>query len=261
MTDQSRKLEFEVEVEGTPEEVWAAIATGPGISSWYVPHQVEEREGGAASAWFGTGPEMEVPGRVAAWEPPDRIVFDGGEGVEGLAFEWLVEARSGTCVVRLVNTGFGSGDEWDAQYDGMAEGWKMFLLNLQLHLRHFRGQTAVASLPSAYCEGDAGVLWARLLSSFDTHAPPEVGQGVTFEGAPNLRLAGTVVDVGATRVSLLTHEPAPGTAFIVSEQVGPHVSVSVWSYLYGAEGAHAAARDEPMWQRWLDDAVAEETSA
>jgi hypothetical protein len=30
-------------------------------------------------------------------------------------FEWLVEARDGgTCVVRLVTTGFGSGEDWDA---------------------------------------------------------------------------------------------------------------------------------------------------
>ena len=32
-----RSVEAEVEVPGTPEEVWQAIATGPGISSWFVP--------------------------------------------------------------------------------------------------------------------------------------------------------------------------------------------------------------------------------
>ena len=59
---------------------------------------------------------MTVPGRVAAWEPPHRVLFAGAEGDEGLAFEWLVEARAGgSCVVRLVNSGFGSGAEWDAQ--------------------------------------------------------------------------------------------------------------------------------------------------
>ena len=89
MSETERSIELEVEVDGTPEEVWQAIATGPGISSWYVPHTVEEREGGAATASFGDGPEMQVAGRVAAWEPPYRIVFDGGEGVPGLAFEWL----------------------------------------------------------------------------------------------------------------------------------------------------------------------------
>ena len=88
-----RSIDLEVEVPGTPDEVWRAVATGPGISSWYVPHTVEERAGGAAMASFGPGPEMQIPGRVAVWEPPRRICFDGGEGVDGLAFEWTVEPR------------------------------------------------------------------------------------------------------------------------------------------------------------------------
>src|SRR5690606_35054526 len=114
MSERDRSIELEVEVAGTPEEVWHAIATGPGISSWYVPHVVEEREGGAAVASFGDTPEMQVPGRVVAWEPPRRVVFDGGPDADGFAFEWLVEARDGgTCIVRLVNSGFGEGKEWD----------------------------------------------------------------------------------------------------------------------------------------------------
>ena len=32
-----RSVTVEVEVPGTPEEVWQAIATGPGVSSWFVP--------------------------------------------------------------------------------------------------------------------------------------------------------------------------------------------------------------------------------
>ncbi len=51
--EERRSIELEIEVPGTPEEVWRAIATGPGITSWYVPHEVEEREGGAALASFG----------------------------------------------------------------------------------------------------------------------------------------------------------------------------------------------------------------
>ena len=40
-----RSVQVEVEVPGTPEEVWQAIATGPGISSWFVPTAFEERDG------------------------------------------------------------------------------------------------------------------------------------------------------------------------------------------------------------------------
>lgn len=253
MTDD-RRLEFEVEVPGTPEEVWRAIATGPGISSWYVPHAVEEQAGGAVTASFGPGPEMQVAGRVAAWEPPRRIVFDGGEGVEGLAFEWLVEARDrGTCVVRLVNTGFGSGDDWDAQYDGMAEGWQLFLLNLRLHLEHFPGQTASAVLPGAMWRGPRVEAWNRLLAALGIPPAPPVGGRIEATGPDTPPLAGTVVDVAPWRLALLLDRPASGTAFLAVEGHGEQVGVSVWSYLYGPDAVASAERDEPLWRQWLTD--------
>ena len=251
MVDDRRAIEAEVEVSGTTEEVWRAVATGPGISSWYVPHTVEEREGGKAVASFGPGPEMQVPGRVAVWEPPHRIVFDGGEGVGGLAFEWLVEARSGgTCVVRLVNSGFGEGGEWDDQYDDMVGGWQLFMLNLKLHLQHFPGQTATASFPSAQWAGPRAEAWARLADALRIPAAPAVGDRMAV-GAPDApALAGTVADVASRGLALVVDEPAPGTAFLAVEGGGDPVNVSIWSYLYGPDGA-AARRDEPAWASWL----------
>ena len=247
-----RSLELEVEVAGTPEEVWRAIATGPGISSWYVPHTVEERKGGAATARFGPEPEMEVGGRVAAWEPPHRVVFDGGEGVEGLAFEWLVEGRDGgRCVVRLVNTGFGSGDDWDAQYDAMTEGWAMFLANLELHLKHFPGQTATPALPIGNWTGTRDEAWQRLTTDLGISAAPSVGERIEVAGADTPALAGTVVDVKPHRVSLLVDQPAVGTGFLAAEGWGDGISVSVWLYLYGPGGAAAVERDQPRWADWL----------
>lgn len=254
---EDRSIELEIDVPGSPEEVWEAIATGPGISSWYVPHTVDEREGGSASAMFGPGPEMEVPGRVAAWEPPHRVVFDGGEGVDGLAFEWLVEARDGaTCVVRLVNTGFGSGDDWDAQYDGMAEGWAMFLLNLKLHLKHFGGQAARAVIPSAMWASSRDDAWSTLTSALGISPSAAVGERIEVNALDGPTLAGTVVDATPWRLSLLLDKPSPGTAILAVEGMGDHVSVSIWSYLYGTDGAAAAGRDEPLWQSWLDERAA-----
>lgn len=247
-----RSIELEIEVPGTPEEVWTAIATGPGVSSWYVPHTVEEREGGSASARFGPGADMEVPGRVAAWDPPKRVVFDGGEGVDGMAFEWLVEARDGgTCVVRLVNSGFGTGDDWDAQYDGMTDGWGMFLLNLRMHLEHFGGQTASAVVPSATWAADRDRAWTRLTNDLGIPARPGIGERIEVDGVETPTLAGTVVDATPWRLSVLLDQPVPGTAILAAEGMGDQVSVSVWSYLYGTDGEAAARRDEPIWERWL----------
>lgn len=252
MSESGRSIELEVEVHGTPEEVWRAIATGPGISSWYVPHDVDEREGGATTASFGDAPELQVPGRVAAWEPPHRVVFDGGEGVGGLAFEWLVEARDGgTCIVRLVNSGFGDGDEWDDQYDGMAEGWQLFLFNLQLHCRHFLGRAAVSMLPMGVTPRSRAETWATLCADLHLPAAAAVGDRIEADAGDGLRLAGTVMRTSPSAVALLLDEPAPGTAILAVEPGGEGCAVSIWSYLYGDGAPEIVERDTPRWQAWL----------
>ena len=39
--DQPLRVEIEVEIAATPERVWEAIATGAGISSWFLPTDLE----------------------------------------------------------------------------------------------------------------------------------------------------------------------------------------------------------------------------
>lgn len=249
-----RSIELEIEVAGTPEEVWRAIATGPGISSWYVPHTVEEREGGEAIASFGPGPEMQMSGRVAAWDPPRRVLFDGGEGSEGLAFEWLVEARDGgTCIVRLVNSGFGSGDDWDAQYDAMTDGWALFLGNLKLHLTHFPGQTASTMLPMASWAVPRDAAWATLTAALGISSNPGVGERFEIQTPEAPDLGGTVADASPWSLTLLLDQPCPGTAFVAAEGSGDNSEVSIWAYLYGTGAAMVAERDAPRWQKLLTD--------
>jgi uncharacterized protein YndB with AHSA1/START domain len=91
-----RSVQVEVEVPGTPEEVWQAIATGPGISSWFVPTRIEERQGGEVVSNFGPG--MDCPATITAWEAPKRFVAESVMGPPGspkVATEWSVEARAG----------------------------------------------------------------------------------------------------------------------------------------------------------------------
>lgn len=257
MTEEKRTIDMEVEVKGTPEEVWRAIATGPGISSWYVPHTVEERDGGAMTASFGDGPEMQITGEVGAWEPPHRVFFHGGDPEAGLAFEWLVKARDGgTCVVRLINSGFGGGNEWDDQYDAMTEGWKLFLAQLRLHLEHFAGQTAVASLPRAMVSADTDTTWAALTNRLGVPSQLAVGDRVEIGGDGVPALAGTVTDIlsgGEHHALLVVDQPAPGTAFFGAEAHGSMTGVSIWTYLYGEAGAAAIERDKSHWQNLLDE--------
>ena len=72
-----RSIQVEVEVPGTPEEVWRAIATGPGISSWFVPTTFEERDGKPVAVSMDFGPGMESRAAVTVWDPPRRFAAQG----------------------------------------------------------------------------------------------------------------------------------------------------------------------------------------
>ena len=113
-----RSVQVEFEVPGTPEEVWQAIATGPGISAWFVPTEFEKQGGKPVAVKYQFGPDMEIKGAVTAWDAP-RMFAAQGDGMGGsppIAAEWSVEARAGgVCRVRLVHSLFASTDEWDNQ--------------------------------------------------------------------------------------------------------------------------------------------------
>src|SRR5438046_9976368 len=92
-----RSIKVEVEVPGTPEEVWQAIATGPGISSWFVPTEFEERDGKPVAVKMNFGPGMESRAVLTGWDPP-RMFNGQGEccgGSPPIATEWSVETRAG----------------------------------------------------------------------------------------------------------------------------------------------------------------------
>jgi hypothetical protein len=57
--------------------VWEAIATGPGITSWFVPHQVEERQGGIVRMDFGPG-FGEAPSLLGRREPRPHTSAEPG---------------------------------------------------------------------------------------------------------------------------------------------------------------------------------------
>ena len=76
-----RSIQVEVEVPGTPEEVWQAIATGPGISAWFVPTRSEERQGGQVVSNFGPG--MDCPATITKWQPPPCFAAESEMGPPG----------------------------------------------------------------------------------------------------------------------------------------------------------------------------------
>ena len=247
----SRAIDLAVEVPGEAEEVWAAVATGPGITSWFVPVHVDEEEGGSVRMDVG-GADVET-GTVAAWEPPHRVVFEGSPSRgRRLTYEWLVTpTRPGTSAVRLRNTGFGPDADWDADYDGMGGGWPLFLENLRLHLTHFRGRRAVPVLPVATLPGSNEAAWTAFCSALGVLPAAAPGDRLrpTGDGAPELSaVVDQVIHRRAVRAYLLLLDgPVAGTGFVAAEGDGDQVTCSVYLYLYGDDAAPYGAR----WEAWM----------
>jgi uncharacterized protein YndB with AHSA1/START domain len=157
-----RSVQVEVEVPGTPEEVWQAIASGPGISSWFVPAEFEERDGKPVAVKLNFGPAMESCSVVTAWDPPRRFAAEAPGWAPGspiIADEWSVEARAGgVCVVSVVHSLFASTDDWDNQLEGTESGWPGFFRILRIYLTYFRGQRSAMMqwmAPAAGTEAEA----------------------------------------------------------------------------------------------------------
>jgi uncharacterized protein YndB with AHSA1/START domain len=133
----------EIEVDGTPEEVWEAVTTGPGLDSWFMgKNEVEPREGGTVRMIL---PAWTLESTVKVWDPPNRFVTETSEDEDGrlMTFEYVIEGRGGgKTVLRFVHSGFLAGDDWEEEYDALKRGDPMYIHKLAQYLKHFRGRTA-----------------------------------------------------------------------------------------------------------------------
>jgi uncharacterized protein YndB with AHSA1/START domain len=182
------ELTDEIEVDATPEDVWEAIATGPGVDAWFMGrNEVEPREGGATRMTLRDSTEEAT---VTAWEPPTRFAYRTPEGADGAfhAFEYIVEGREkGSTVVRWVHSGF-LGENWETEYEGLSEGDPMYFDKLRVYLTYFRGRTATPVSVFGPVVPDRDKAWEILHAGLGLPGPVEVGDHVrlTPEGLPQL---------------------------------------------------------------------------
>lgn len=253
-----RWVEVEVEVPGTPEEVWRAIATGPGISSWFVPTRFEEEDGRPVRTVCDFGPGMESVAEVTEWDPPHRFAADSADlGPEAppVATEWIVEARGGgKCVVRVVHSLFASGDDWDDQLHGWESGWPTFFRILRLYLEHFRGLPSASFQLMGAASGSQRKAWRSLTGALGIGDPAAAERIRTGAGAPTL--SAIVEFEGPAKypqLLLRLDKPAPGIAHLFAMPMGGQVLLFLRVYFYGDGAGEVAAAEEAVWQAWMSE--------
>lgn len=250
-----RWVEMEVLVPGTPEQVWDAIATGPGLSAWFTETTVETRGGGAIVFDFGGGATS--TGEVTHWEPPHRLGYverEWSENAPPVATECTVTARSGgRCVVRMVHSLFTSDEQWDDQMEGFEAGWPGFFEVLRIYLGDFAGAKAGIVRVSAAHGGPEAEAWKTLAAALGLSGADVDDRFHAAGNAPPL--AGSVARVhqdGKSRDMMLRLEaPATGVALVGTYRWENQTRAAVCLYLYGDDAAALAARSTPAWEEWI----------
>lgn len=250
-----RSIQVEVEVPGTPEEVWQAIATGPGISSWFVPAEFEVRDGKPVALTLNFGPGMESTSAVTAWDPPHMWATQSDGWIPGsppIANQWSVEARAGgVCVVRIVQSLFASTDDWDNQLEGAEHGWPGFLRTLRIYLTHFRGQPSTAMKWMAPFPGAEAQAWEALTAALGLNGVTAGQRWTAPAGVP--ALSGVVEHLTRNPYDALLRldTPSPGVAALGTFNCGGTSMVALGFYLYGDQAADTVARETPHWEAWM----------
>jgi uncharacterized protein YndB with AHSA1/START domain len=253
-------IELEVEVPGTPEQVWNAIATGPGIAAWFVPAEVAAREGGTISLDMGGG--MDAAGVVTRWDPPRGLAYEeiweptDADSNSRLATEFLVEAGSGgSCVVRLVTNVFGSTADWGDELESMREGWTVFLHNLQLYMTDYPGQRCSTVMATGQAPGSLDDAWSAFATALGVKATPSEGERVTTSTGSQAAFEGTVDTIVTGDYHrgfvLRSDAPAPGVMLVFAYFWRGQAHTYVHGYLFGDEAPAIAERENAAWKAWM----------
>jgi uncharacterized protein YndB with AHSA1/START domain len=142
-SEPQKALIIELSVPASQQEVWKAFATSEGLSTWLTPGAVVDlRDGGEWTAHYPGGhtgggtilgftPEKELTLSALA---PEQFPEVRAQRTTA-RFEFISEGSSTR--VRLTQTGWKSGDEWDKAYEYLAKGDAQLLWTL--HRRFVSG--------------------------------------------------------------------------------------------------------------------------
>jgi uncharacterized protein YndB with AHSA1/START domain len=136
-TAPDKALIFEVAIPANRAQVWQAFSTSPGLSTWLTPGAVVDlRSGGEWTAHFPDGkigggtiisfvPETEL---ILSALAPERFPTVRQQRLTA-RFEFVAQGDS--TLVRLTQTGWKPGEEWDNAYDYLARGNAQLLETLR----------------------------------------------------------------------------------------------------------------------------------
>ncbi|MBB4683218.1 SRPBCC family protein [Amycolatopsis jiangsuensis] len=239
----------EVRLPAGPEAVWEAVATGPGIDSWFMGRH--EVDAAARRIRFRLG-EMRSDAEITGWQPPRRLSYRSEPDESGSfeAFEYLVEAAGdGTSVLRFVHRGFTS-DDWNDEYhEAFSLGWDMYLHTLGELLRHFPGRFATYVTADGPPSSAVPEAWPKLLAALGLPEEPVAGQEVRIPREGQAPIEG-VLDYSTRHYAGVR---TPEALYRFHERSGLGLPIAAGHHLFAPDVD--ATVETAAWQEWLAGAL------
>ena len=250
-----RWVRGEVEAPGSVDELWQAIGTGAGLSSWFTRSEFSVgADGQPTQLTCHFGPGISSAATLTRWDPPRGFSVISDEFIQGgpeVATDWNIEERDGkSCLLSVEHGLFVDSDEYDNHIEATEAGWPAFFRILQLYMAHHRGEPcALLELMGAAADGDRA--WEDVSSALGfSNAQP----GERFAApAGALPFSGVVDTVpGETEVILHIDQPTSGVAHLFVWPINDQILLSLRFYLYGEDAAKVVSREEPLWRSWME---------
>lgn len=256
-------LEKNIVLDASRHEVWDKVATGPGLSSWFVPHELEPREGGTGRADFGGTTLAE--GVVEIYDQGNRVVYRGkaqadeaGETEPKLEFR-LADDGGGRTTLTLRQEGFPEADQ--AVYEA---GWDVYLHTLQASFEHFGGEHAATTASFVDSSLRENAAFEKVRQALGAEGDASEGQQVQLqaleatEGVVELRKSEAPLDAITIRTADGFVRAIAASYTASGDDEGCAVSVTRFKYARG-EGLAAAVEREEVdaagLQLWLEEAL------
>lgn len=276
MSGDKRAVETTVEVDAPAEDVWKALTDAHELVRWFpLEAQVTPGVGGSYRlAWKG---DWEWNMRIVVWEPGRHVRFVQEQtpayDVDGkalsadrarpvaLTLDFFLEGEGGRTRLRLVHSGFGRGEAWDHEVEGVTRGWTLELRGLRHYLQRHKGRDRRMAWARSSTSLDLKEAWSRVTGSEGLAREGRLdglregdryrirsAQGDTFEGRvlqcePPWDFSGTVSGLDD---SLLR---------VAADRFTGRTAVNVWLSSWGLDPSQVDAM-ERRWQGMLDGLLA-----
>ena len=263
-TPETREVRLEIEIDAPPEAVWKAVSEADALASWWsLDARVEPGVGG--KVWLSWGPECEGEARITVWEPGKRLrtETDFFGGPVPVAQDFIIETRGGKTVLRLVNSGFACGEDWEDEFDAVSRGWTFELRSLRHYVERHDGARRRVAWPRIATTVSYEEAWRRLMSErglrlLQPAQSLREGDRYEIEAVTGERFTGRVLVVRRpTDFSGTLDQHHDGLLRVLMEGMAGQRWISVW--LSDWKGDEAALRAfTERWNAVLNDLFGEE---